>query len=205
MSDAGSSDSSIHVLVLAAGTGTRFEDDDKLLAAVAGVPLIDRTLTAVLEVAPASTVRVVVAPHHESRAAIAAVRGAQVVVADHAQRGMRWSIAAALAALPPTATGAVVVLGDDPLAAGSLGAVLEQARAEPERVACVDRGAGAPHPVYVPRATWPEPPTSDDDSGLRALLGADPALVDAAGVASLDVDTTRDLQALEERLRRPTQ
>ena len=31
------------------------------------------------------------------------------------------------------------------------------------------------------------------------------ALVDAAGVASLDVDTTRDLQALEERLRRPTQ
>ncbi len=194
----------IPVVVLAAGASTRFGGDDKLLAQAGRRPVLQLTLEAVARAGVVAPV-VVVAPGHDARHRLAIAFDARVVVATDALRGMRWSIAAALAQMAADADGVVIVLGDDPLAAGALGAVLEQARREPGRVACIDRGERAPHPVYLPRAAWPAPPVDDLDTGLRELVGSDAAAVPAGDDApSLDVDTHDDLRRLTAIVDEPT-
>jgi molybdenum cofactor cytidylyltransferase len=185
------------VVVLAAGASTRF-GSDKLQAHVDGRPLLELTIDAVLEVVEPTRVLVVVGPEHDARAQIAAARGVGVCTAEHSSRGMRWSIDAGLAALPGDSAGAVLVLADDPLAVRALAAVVDAAQAEPARIIAVTRGGGAPHPVWLPRATWPDAePHGDDDTGLRSLLQGDVTWLSVPAAPSFDVDRPDDVVALE--------
>lgn len=187
----------IDVVVLAAGASSRF-GADKLLADVDGRPLLAVTIDLVHAQRRSEVGRVVVVvpPDEHPRAEVAAAHGARVVESHHAARGMRWSIHAGLDELGPDREGAVVLLGDDPLAARALGAVLEAAADDPTRPVAVLRATPAPHPAYLPRHTWPAPPTRDDDTGLRALLDAMTCWIDGADQQSLDVDEPGDLVQL---------
>jgi CTP:molybdopterin cytidylyltransferase MocA len=159
-------------------------------------------LDEVLAVATPERVLVVVPQVDDARSAIAAARGARIAGSPDATRGMRWSIHTGFDATGPDASGVAIVLGDDPLAARMLATVLQHAGADPSRPVAVRRRVPAPHPVYLPRATWPTPPATDDDRGLRALLdGADVDWIDAPDAPSLDVDDQAVLVELARRLR----
>jgi CTP:molybdopterin cytidylyltransferase MocA len=97
--------------------------------------------------------------------------------------------------------GAEIALADDPLALRALLGVLAAARRNPERLVAVERDPFLPHPVYLPRAAWPAPPTCDDDHGLRRLLDDDSTtwIVDD-GVHPVDVDVPEDVERLRAAL-----
>lgn len=184
--------------MLAAGSSRRF-GGDKLCADVDGRPLLGVTIDVARAQVAVERILVVVPPADQPRRDVARARGARVVESVHAARGMRWSIHAGLDAVVDGTVGAVVVLGDDPLAARSLQPVLAAAAHDPGRPVAVRRSSGAPHPVYLPRATWPARPGHDDDTGLRALLGADTRWVDGDAAGSHDVDEPGDLDAVRSR------
>ena len=186
----------IPVLLLAAGASTRF-GDDKLLAPLGGQPLLTWVFEALQDVVPIDHVLVVTGPTNAARRDLCELAGFATIVADDAARGMRWSLHAGLAACPPTVPGAVVVLGDDPLTIRALPGVLATARADLDRIVAVRRTPVVPHPVYLPRRSWPAPPKTDDDTGLRDLLGDESVCwIDGDDVAPIDVDEPADLARL---------
>lgn len=190
------------VIVLAAGSASRF-GSDKLLAEAAGRSILRWTLDTVLASADSGSVLVVTGPPHEARRRACGEAGVAAIVAGDAARGMRWSLDAGLRAVDPSCGGAVVVLGDDPLAARALADVLAAATEDPHRAVAVRRTPFVPHPVYLPRACWPPPPRRDEDHGLRELLGPSCRWLVHAGVAPRDVDEPTDLAALAAALSAP--
>jgi molybdenum cofactor cytidylyltransferase len=189
----------IPVLILAAGASARF-GDDKLLAQVGGQPLLAWTLEAALDVVPADQLLVATAPEHEARRDLCEVAGVATLVVADADRGMGWTLQECLAACPDDVPGAVVVLADDPLTITALPGVLATARRDPERIVAVRRDPFLPHPVYLPRAAWPAPPSGDDDHGLRHLLDETTCWVDDSGPHPVDVDVPADLDRLRAAL-----
>ena len=172
-------------ILLAAGAGTRFRaagGDSKLLAPVAGRPLVERPLRALLD-AGLGEVVVVLGSDAAAIRAGADLSGARVLEHPGWAGGMASSLAAALATLPVDCDAAVVVLGDGP----SLRA--EAVRRVAARIALGDAplvgaryGSGRAHPVAIHRSLWARLPRTGED-GARAL-----------GIPSVDVDCS-DLSA----------
>jgi CTP:molybdopterin cytidylyltransferase MocA len=187
------------IVVLAAGASTRF-GSDKLVAQLDGRAVLEHVIDDVLRVVDAHDVTVVVGPSHDERIRLARARSVQVVVAAHADRGIRWSIDAALDAVSDAVDGIVFVLGDDVLAARVLGDVLDAIGVDPDRPIAIRRDSPVPHPVYLPRAAWPtESPTADRDCGLRNLLDQTTTWIDLPDAPTRDIDRPQDLAPLRER------
>jgi CTP:molybdopterin cytidylyltransferase MocA len=183
-------------VLLAAGAGTRFRaagGDCKLLAPVAGRPLIERPLHALLE-ADLDEVVVVLGSGAEEIRAQADLSGARVLVHPHWADGMASSLAAAIASLPDGCEAVLVVLGDGP----SLSA--EAVRRVAARMAMGDAplvGAryadGRAHPTAIHRSLWPLLPRTGED-GARAL-GVPGIDVDCSDLAAPgDADTPAELE-----------
>lgn len=194
----------IALIVLAAGSSRRFGDLDKLATPIAGRALLAWTLDSAFAAQVAARDRVVVVgPGSGIAARLAESHGGRTVFAHDAERGMRASLRAGLAALDAEVTGGLVLLGDDPLAAAQVQAVLDQALGEPERIAAVRRADHVPHPVHLPRSAWTEAGDidSDPDHGLRRLLAAgDVTWIDRGAERTLDVDVASDAAELAARL-----
>lgn len=184
------------VVILAAGDAVRF-GADKLLAPIGGMPLLAWSLRAVLGSVRREGVVVVVGEGQHERQQLCVDAGVATTTARDARRGMRWSLHSGLEACPAAAHGAILALADDPVAIDMLDAVLDAAARAPSRPVAVRREGAAPHPVYLPRTTWPTPPSADDDAGLRALLGGDCAWLEDPGPPPVDVDEPADLTRLE--------
>jgi molybdenum cofactor cytidylyltransferase len=194
---------SIPILLLAAGSAERF-GADKLLAEVGGQPLLAWSLEAALESVPRDHLLVLLGPDQDGRHDLCASADVATHLVDTAGRGMRWTLQAGLAACPDDVPGAVVALADDPLALDALPGVLATARRMPDRAVAVRREPFLPHPVYLPRAAWPAPPTSDEDHGLRALLDdLDVTWVEDTGPHPIDVDAPDDIERLARLLLAP--
>lgn len=189
----------IPVLILAAGSSTRF-GDDKLLADIAGQPLLAWTLEAALDVVPADHLLVATAPAHGARRALCDVAGVATIVVPDAELGMGWTLHDSLQACPGEVPGAIVALADDPLTLRMLPMVLAAARRDPERTAAVHRDPFLPHPVYLPRSAWPGRPSAEEDHGLRRLLDDSTRWVEDGGVHPVDVDVPADLERLRAAL-----
>ena len=103
----------IAAIVLAAGRGTRFGREPKMLAEFEGKPLVVRVAEAALET-EAEPVIVVVG--HEREAVSAALAGLRVTIVDNPDyaAGLSTSLKAGFAALPQEAEAAAVLLGDMP-------------------------------------------------------------------------------------------
>ncbi|MCW2926359.1 MAG: molybdopterin biosynthesis protein [Thermoleophilia bacterium] len=192
----------IPVIVLAAGSSARFGTLDKLATPIAGRPLLAWTLAALPHTLAQHDRIVVVGPGSGAPARIGAGAGCRLVRAHDAERGLRHSILAGLDAVrdeDPEVAGAVLLLGDDPLVARLLPDVLEAAVADPTRTVAVRRSRFVPHPVYLPRATWPSRDvlSSGHDHGLRDMVAAlDPTWIDGSAAPSLDVDVQADATEL---------
>lgn len=168
----------VAAIVLAAGQSRRMGARNKLLMEIGGVPLVRRTVEAALAAAVAP---VVVVTGHQKAEVEAVLRGLDVGFVHNPQyaEGLSTSLRAGLEALPPSAAGALVCLGDMPgIAARHLARLV--ARFDPE----ADRAIGVPthggkrgNPVLWDRRFFQDMRAVAGDVGARHLIGVNESLV----------------------------
>jgi len=189
----------VAAIILAAGQGTRFGAEPKLLASLRGKPLVRHVTEAACS--SRATPVIVVTGHRrtEVEAALAELP-VQIVRNLHFAEGLSASVKAGFAALPSRAEAAVVLLGDMPRVSATLldtliGAWLENDR--PSAVVPIFDGQRG-NPVLLSRAL------RDDVARLSGDVGAGPMLRTRPDVLELpvsdpavlyDVDKPADLVA----------
>ncbi len=188
----------VAAVVLAAGRGTRMGGPNKLLEEVGGVCVVRR----VVEAALASRAQpVLVVTGHEHGRVEAVLAGLPVIFTHNPDfaTGMASSVRRGIAAVPPEADGAVILLGDMPLVAPALLDRLVEAFAPDQgRLIIVPMdGEMRGNPVLWSRRFFPDLAALEGDVGARRLISVHPeAVFDVpfAGTgAFLDVDTPEAL------------
>jgi len=191
----------IGTILLAAGSGTRFGPEPKLLAPLSGKPLIRHAAEAALGAGPRPVIAVLGANGDAVRAALDGLDLIRVENPDYAA-GLATSLRVGLGALPASCTAAVVVLGDMPRVTAAhidrLAAAFMEAAPEPAAVVPVQDGRyGNPVLLNLRRL-------GADIAQLRGDHGAGPLLRGRADVLTipgdaatgLDIDTPDMLAAL---------
>lgn len=184
-------------LILAGGAGRRF-GGGKLLAPLAGEPVIRRTAEAVAA-AGFQEVLVITGADHEG--IVTALQGlaCRIVHADGWAEGMAASLRMGIAAVPDTASGVCIFLGDMPFVPVELcGDLVHLASAA--GYAARPRIAGQPgHPACFTRAAFADLMLLEGDGGAGQLLrhretGVAYRDTEATG-ALFDIDSPADLAA----------
>ena len=197
----------IAALVLAAGQSRRMGPDNKLLAEVAGKPMVVRAV----EAAGASQAEpvIVITGHERDRveAALAGLPVQRVHNPDYAQ-GLSTSLHRGLAALPAGTDGVVVCLGDMPrVEAAAIDRLIAAFDTLEGRAICVPTWDGKRgNPVLFASRFLAEMQEIAGDVGARYLIGEYPELVvevamngtTAGHGVLLDVDTPEALAALKD-------
>jgi molybdenum cofactor cytidylyltransferase len=194
----------VAAIVLAAGRGTRMGTENKLLAELAGKPIVRHTVEAAL----ASKARpVVVVSGHQGERIAGALKGLDVSFVPNPRfaEGLSTSLKAGLAALPSEIDAAAVMLGDMPEVAGALidrlAAAIDPARGA--LIAVPVRNGKRGNPVVWSRRLFGDLARLEGDVGARHLIGlyAD-AVVEVPvedEAAFVDVDTPEALALLRKR------
>lgn len=197
----------IAAVVLAAGRSTRMGAVNKLIADIGGKPLV----RIAAEQALASKARpVIVVTGHQRDKVEAALKGLDVSVVhnpDYAD-GLGTSLRTGIAAVPATADGAIICLGDMPqVDAGLIDKLL--AAFDPERgalvvVPVIDGKRG--NPVVWSRRFFNDLMNVQGDVGARYLIGSYGEAVAEVPVDSAaaltDVDTPESLSAVKAEIER---
>jgi molybdenum cofactor cytidylyltransferase len=189
----------IAALVLAAGLSSRM-GANKLLQEWRGKPLLRWAVEAVLA---SQAEPVIVVTGHDAAKIEAAISGLGVKFVHNGRfrEGLSTSLQAGLAAVPSTADGAIVVLGDMPqIHAGLIDRMIAAFSPVDGREVCVAvhqqrRG----NPVLWARRFFAEIAALSGDAGAKALLDAHEELVceiDADAGVLRDIDTPEALAAL---------
>ncbi|CAN7169992.1 molybdopterin-binding/glycosyltransferase family 2 protein [Bosea sp. LjRoot9] len=188
-------------MVLAAGRSTRMGEANKLLQAVRGKPLVRHAVEAQLA---SRAGPVLVVTGHQQKEVVAALAGLDVRLVHNPDfaSGLASSVKAGLAALPASAPGVVVSLGDMPnVTAQVIDRLAEVFADRPDALAVVPTLLGQRgNPVLLARALFPAVARLTGDQGARRLLDeageavAEVPLDDPA--IALDVDTPEALRAL---------
>jgi molybdenum cofactor cytidylyltransferase len=191
----------VAAILLAAGRSSRYRaaggaEVSKLVADYRGEPLVRAVARAALASRAAPIVVVTGHAREDVEAALAGLPLGFTHNPDFAS-GLASSLKAGVAALPPAAVGAVVLLGDMPaVAPAAIDRVVAAFLARPEALAVAPVVAGRRgNPVLLSRALFAEVARLEGDEGARRLLGAvdvTEVRFDDAGVA-LDIDTPEDL------------
>lgn len=193
----------VGAVVLAAGRSSRWRakggGETKLVAEIAGRPIVRR----VAEAALGSCARPIVAVVGHAREAVeASLAGLAIEVAfnpDFAS-GVASSLSAGLSATPPDVDAAIVLLGDMPFVEAALiDRLIRAFEAAPTAlaVAPLQRGRRG-NPVLIARPLFEPAMRLDGDEGARRLLSRLPAgavvEIDAEDLdATFDVDAPEDL------------
>ena len=181
--------SRIGTILLAAGRGTRYGAEPKLLAMLDGVPLVRRAAEAALAARPRPVVAVLGA--HED-AVEAALSGLDVrLVRNHAYAdGIATSLQAGLSA-SPDCDAVIVMLGDMPLVSPALidrlADTFAQAQPKPASVIPVHGGRRG-NPVLLNLTLL-----RDSIASLSGDRGAGPLLAGRADVIEIDGDPSTSL------------
>lgn len=190
----------VAAIVLAAGRSTRMGGPNKLLAPLAGRPLVRRAVEAACASRAAA---VIVVTGHEAPAVRATLGGLPVRFVhspDYAE-GLSTSLAAGLDGLAGDIEAAAVLLGDMPMVTSAMIDRLIEAH-QPARgalIALSTSGGQRGNPVLWSRRFFPELKAVQGDTGGRALLAAYPEAiveVEQGEAAALDVDTPEALAVL---------
>ena len=184
-------------VVLAAGASRRV-GSQKLLASVGDVPLVRRSVEALLAT---SLDELVVVLGSNALAVAAALRGLSVRTVTNTAyaAGMSTSLRAGLEAVHPSTDAALIALADQPgVGAGIVDRLIERYRESRSAiVAPVYRGGVRGNPVLFDRALFDELRTVTGDEGGRSVVMRDPArvvLVEFAQEMPGDVDVPEDLE-----------
>jgi molybdenum cofactor cytidylyltransferase len=191
----------VGALVLAGGRGTRMGGPNKLVAEVAGKPLVRHAVEAAL----ASKARpVVVVTGHEADKVAKALAGLEVTLVHNPAyaEGLSTSLKAGLARLGDDVDGALVLLGDMPrVSSGLLDKLIGSFDPAGGALAVVPvRDTHRGNPVLFSKLFFPELQTLTGDVGARGLLGSHGEAVVEVPVADeaafFDVDTPEALAAV---------
>ena len=191
----------IGTILLAAGLGSRFGREPKMLARLNGTPLVRHAAEAALGARPRPVVVVLGAHADQVQAALAGLDLIHAVNPDY-RLGLATSLRAGLAALPATCVAAVVVLGDMPrVTAAHIDRMADAfADAAPEPIAVVpvqDGRRGNPVLLNL-RRLRSEIEGLQGDHGAGPLLRGRPDVLEIPGdpATALDIDTPSSLAAL---------
>jgi molybdenum cofactor cytidylyltransferase len=198
----------VAAVILAAGRSTRMGGPNKLLAELAGKPLV----RAVTEQALASCASgVIVVTGHQAGEVEKALAGLKVKFVRNPDfaAGLASSVKTGIAAVPANADGAVVCLGDMPLIDARLIDRLIEAFA-PDRgdlIAVPVSDGRRGNPVLWSRRFFTELMALDGDIGARHLIARHAEAVAEVPVeghaAFLDIDTPEALAAARQHKRQP--
>jgi molybdenum cofactor cytidylyltransferase len=182
-------------VVLAAGVARRF-GSQKLVEAIDGVPLVRRTVEALLG---SSLGEIVVVLGSDARAVGAAIAGLPVRVVtnpDYAH-GMSTSVRAGVGAMTPTAEAVLIALGDQPgVGPAIVDRLVERYRAvRAAIVAPIYRGGVRGNPVLFDRCVFDELRAITGDEGGRSIISRAPGRV---ALVELDVEVPRDIDRRED-------
>ncbi|MBB3019340.1 molybdenum cofactor cytidylyltransferase [Microvirga lupini] len=192
--------SNVAAILLAAGRGTRFGEEPKLLARVSGKALVRH----VAEAAVCSTAHpVIVVTGYRAEAVEAELEGLPVRIVHNPiyADGLSTSLKAGFAALPPEARGAIILLGDMPLVGGDLIDGLAAGwhdRGEPAAlIPTLDGRRG--NPVVISRALQAAIEGLSGDVGAGPILRGRPDVVEwptADNAIIQDIDTQEEFGQL---------
>ena len=183
----------VYAVLLAAGRGQRMGGPNKLLARFDGKPLVRR----VADMVTASKVRASVAViGHQAERVASALEGAQLDLAENHDyaSGLASSLKTGIAALPPDASGALIVLGDMPgVRTSDLDRMIDAfARTGGTAIVRATHGGKRGNPVILPRRVFSAVTALEGDTGARHIVESSelPVIdVEIGEGASLDVDT----------------
>jgi CTP:molybdopterin cytidylyltransferase MocA/SAM-dependent methyltransferase len=185
----------VAALVMAAGAGSRF-GGGKLLAPLAGKPLLQHVLDSIVDAGVGEVVVVLGADADEVERSITWPDATLVRNPDPA-RGLSSSLAVGMAAVDDDVDAVVVLLGDQPLVRASTIRALIDAPDDPGRPVIVASYSndGGRNPVLVRRSAFGLIGEAGGDRGLGPVLEAHPELVTEVAVMAdnPDVDTPGDL------------
>ena len=190
----------VDAIILAAGSSSRMNGQQKLLAEINGTPLV-RIVTEAALASAASSVTVVVGHRGDEVANAVADLGATIVDnPDHAG-GLSTSLRAGIAALGAESDAAVILLGDMPdVGADTIDAVIDAFEPDLGRHVVVPTYEGkAGNPVLWSRRFYPELSSLEGDKGAREMIRthADAvAWVKAGPSVTHDVDTPEAMAAI---------
>ncbi len=184
-------------LILAAGEGTRFGPEPKLLADLDGRPLLEHAIRAQCAVPDLRRVVVVLGAHADQVRERVDFMRAEPVVCDEWSEGQAASLRAGLHELPG-ASKVLVTLGDQPLITPEL-----VTRFVPEPPGSRALYGGRPgHPVVLGPEHIRALMSLTGDRGARDLLrGGNEIEVSGLGDLGLDVDTLEDLETIRNEAR----
>ncbi|NIX77278.1 nucleotidyltransferase family protein [Microvirga terricola] len=189
--------SGVAALILAAGQGSRFGTEPKLLAHFRGKPLIRHVVEAVMG---SSARPVIVVTGYRAREVERTVSGLEVGIVRNPSfsEGLSTSLKTGFAALPPEVQGVIILLGDMPLITTGLINVLIAAWSEERPYALVPTFNGRRgNPVVLSREIGMMVGSLSGDTGASLILRGrsdvlewpvdDPAILE-------DIDTPDMLQ-----------
>lgn len=188
-------------VLLAAGASTRFGAADKLIADIAGRPLVARCADRIIA-AEVADVIAVTAPGEPGQVVAAALQGlpVRIVVNAETDRGMGTSIARGTTAVVDANAGIMIVPGDMPsLDVALLNALIAAFRTHDGNkiVHPVTQSGEQRNPVIWPAWLRAELAALESTQGGKSLLAAHHADVVTISTSSDqafdDVDTTADL------------
>jgi len=183
-------------LVLAAGAGTRFGPEGKLLSKLDGRPVLEWSVAALCGVAELTRVVVVLGFRAEDILARVALGRAEPVRCEDWADGQSASLRRGLVALDG-AERVIVTLGDQPRLTPRVISLFLDEAAGTRAVY-----AGRPgHPVLLGPEQVAAAMSVDGDVGARDLLRGGPVIEVGHICSGRDVDTLEDLEALRHEAR----
>jgi molybdenum cofactor cytidylyltransferase len=182
-------------LILAAGSGSRFGDEPKLLADVDGSPVLEHVIRSAERAGHIGKVVVVLGAHADELREGVDFGAAQVVECEDWEAGQSASLKCGLNAIA-AGQKVLVLLGDQPLVTSR---VIQWLAEEPAGTRASYHGQPG-HPVVLGPRLCDEARALDGDRGLRDIVKW--RLVEVGHLASdRDVDTHEDLEAIRDEAR----
>jgi molybdenum cofactor cytidylyltransferase len=185
-------------LILAAGAGTRFGPESKLLAELGGRPLLEHAIRAQCAVPRLDRVVVVLGAQAEEILSRVELRRAEPVLCPEWEEGQSASLRCGVRAVTKLGADRVIVtLGDEPLITPAL---IERFVDEQPGARAVYNGRPG-HPVLLASEQLSAISELTGDRGARTLIQHGPAVECARLGSGRDVDTPDDLEAVRRDVR----
>lgn len=188
----------LYAVVLAAGASTRF-GSLKQLVRVGGRPLLHTAVTRAAEIT-GNALLVVLGAGAAELAPLLKHSPGSIVVNQEWREGIASSIRAAVARLPPTCNGVLLLLADQAaVTADDLRRLAGTWRKQPKYIAAALYAGGAGAPAIFPRSAFRDLAELRGDIGAREVLrrNLDRVVRVPMPSAALDVNVPEDLLALE--------